>query len=116
MDSKVARRSVGPEQQLRVLKLILNLRRLGDEQNSEKLRIQVRKALCSSEDDDIASTLVDNYIRHAEKVQSKLDGTYEQRQALKRARLETRNSNASRYVDFEAESGDEDEESASEDA
>lgn len=90
-----------------MLKLILNLRKLGNIEASESLRNKVRKALLHSEDDEAASTAVDNYCRRAEKNQNKLDGTLEKRRAEKRARREERTAHASQYVDMEAESGEE---------
>lgn len=105
MDASTSK-SIVPEEQLKVLKLIINLRKLGDTHASEKLRNRVRKALLEAEDDEKAATLVDNYVRIAEKVQSRLDGSLDRKREQKRARREEREARASQYVDIEAESGD----------
>lgn len=107
--------SITPEEQLRVLKLIINLRKLGDINASEKLRNRVRRALLEADDDDNASTLVDSYARIAEKVQSRLDGTLDRKREQKRTRREEREARASQYVDIEAESGDDEENSGDDD-
>lgn len=99
---------VSPEQQLRILKLILGLRSLGDTAASEKLRNRVRKALQGNEDEDTVSIWIDRFCRDAERTQSRLDGTFEKKRAEKRARLEARTLRASRYVDAQAEVGEED--------
>lgn len=108
------KRIVSPDEQLRILKLILNLRKLGDCDASEKLRNRVRKALQDTKDDETTFSVIDHFCRSAEKTQSKLDGTLDKRRAEKRARMEARTHRASQYVDIQAEVGegdsDEDEE------
>lgn len=101
-------RSIAPEQELKVLKLILSIRQLGDVAASEKLRTHVREALVSSATNDDAINAVDGLVHRAQRLQSRLDGSHEARRNLKRMRREERRNAASRYVDAEAESGDED--------
>ncbi|GET88661.1 hypothetical protein, conserved [Leishmania tarentolae] len=106
-------RSIAPEQELAILKLILDLRTLGDVDSSKKVRRRVREALLTSSDDSEAMNKVDDIIRHGKRTQSKLDGSYEERQRLKRKRREEDLAAASRLVDIEAGSGEESEGSAS---
>lgn len=105
--------SISPDQELTVLKLILELRALGDVEESEKLRRRVRKAILQSSDDARAIGKVDELIRRGRRTQSKLDGTYEERQRQKQARREKALASASRLVDIEAGSGDDTEGSES---
>ncbi|KAL7697850.1 hypothetical protein NQL31_005076 [Lotmaria passim] len=106
-------RSITPEQELSVMKLILDLRSLGDVEGSEKVRRRVRDALLRSADDTAAIAKVDEIVRRGKRTQSKLDGSYEERQRRKRERRERDRAAASRLVDIEAGSGDESEGSAS---
>lgn len=102
-----------PDQELQILKLVLNLRKLGDVQASERLRGRVRRALLESPDDSDAQEKAEELIRRATRQQSKLDGSYEEARLKKRLRREQEAARAARYVDAEAETGDEDEEPAS---
>lgn len=106
-------RSIAPDQELAVMKLILDLRSLGDVDGSEKVRRRVRQALQQSSDDAAAMQQVEEIIRRGKRAQSKLDGSYEERQRQKQARREQDRAAASRLVDMEAGSGDESEGSAS---
>jgi hypothetical protein len=106
-------RSIAPDQELSIIKLILDLRSLGDVEGSEKVRRRVREALLKSNDDAAAMTKVDEIIRRGKRAQSKLDGSYEERQRRKRERRERDLAAASRLVDIEAGSGEESEASAS---
>lgn len=106
-------RSIAPDQELSIIKLILDLRSLGDVEGSEKVRRRVREALLKSNDDAAAMTKVDEIIRRGKRAQSKLDGSYEERQRQKRERRERDLAAASRLVDIEAGSGEESEASAS---
>ncbi|KPI85481.1 hypothetical protein ABL78_5441 [Leptomonas seymouri] len=106
-------RSIAPDQELSVMKLILDLRSLGDVDASEKVRRRVREALLKSADDSAAMTKVEEILRRGKRTQSKLDGSYEERQRRKRERREQVRAAASRLVDIEAGSGDESEGSAS---
>lgn len=105
-------RSITPDQELSVLKLILDLRSLGDVEGSEKVRRRVREALLQSDDDSAAMTKVEEIIRRGKRAQSKLDGSYEERQRQKRERRERDMAAAARLVDIEAGSGEESEGSA----
>lgn len=98
---------VSPDEQLRILKLILKLRDLGDPASSEKLRNRVRKVLEGNEDEDTVTAKINHFCRDAERTQSRLDGTLETKRAEKRARMEARTLRASRYVDAQAEVGEE---------
>lgn len=106
-------RSIAPDQELAVMKLILDLRSLGDVDGSEKVRRRVRHALLQSTDDNVAMDKVEEILRRGRRTQSKLDGSYEERQRRKQARREQDRAAASRLVDLEAGSGDESEASAS---
>ncbi|KAG8344578.1 hypothetical protein TRVL_04588 [Trypanosoma vivax] len=98
-----------PEQELDILKIILQLRSLGDVKSSERLRAKVRQCLLESADDDVAIEAADTLLRHYRKVVKKLDGTYEEERELKRLRNEQGARRASMFVDDQAESGEEDE-------
>lgn len=111
---EVVPRSVTPQQELEVVKLILSLRKWGDVDASEKLRSRVRIALLDSPDDSAATAKVEQHIRRAARHQRKLDGSYEAAHEKKRLRREEAQARSSRYVDTQAESGDEDEESSAE--
>ncbi|KAG5478609.1 hypothetical protein LSCM1_06012 [Leishmania martiniquensis] len=104
---------ITPDQELAVLKLILALRSLGDVESSEKVRRRVREALLKSSDDSEAMSKVEEIIRRGKRTQSKLDGSYEERQRRKRKKREQNLASASRLVDVEAGSGEESEGSAS---
>ncbi|KAG5504335.1 hypothetical protein JKF63_04780 [Porcisia hertigi] len=106
-------RSIAPDQELAVLKLILDLCSLGDVEGGKKVRRRVREALLKSNDDSEAMNRVDEIIRRGKRTQSKLDGTYEERQRRKRERREQELAAASRLVDIEAGSGEDSEGSAS---
>ncbi|CAG9574104.1 conserved hypothetical protein [Leishmania major strain Friedlin] len=106
-------RSIAPDQELSILKLILDLRSLGDVEGSKKVRRRVREALLKSSDDSEAMSKVDDIIRRGKRTQSKLDGSYDERQRLKRKRREEDLAAASRLVDVEAGSGEDSEGSAS---
>lgn len=108
----VAARSITPEQELQVLKLIINLRNIGDVVGSEKLRNRVRAALLDSEDDATAIAVVEELVRRAVKLLGKLDGSHEAAREKKRLRKEEAVARAARFVDAEAETGDDDEEPA----
>lgn len=105
-------RSITPDQELSVLKLILDLRSLGDVEGSEKVRRRVRAALLQSDDDTAAMNKVDEILHRGKRAQSKLDGSYEERQRQKRERRERDRAAAARLVDIEAGSGEESEGSA----
>ncbi|CCW68248.1 unnamed protein product [Phytomonas sp. Hart1] len=107
--SNDAVRTITPDQELCVLKLILSLRNLCDIEASEKLRTSVRKALLRSESDHDASIEVEGAVRRARKVESKLDGSYDRARERKRLKREEERARAYRYVDAEAESGDDSE-------
>lgn len=118
MESETARR-ISPEQELSILKLVLRLRSLGNERASDRLRREVRQVLLSAPDDETAGRKVEVCIRDAARQLSKLDGTDEvererkrQRREARRARREEDAARAARYVQLEAESGDDEEESA----
>ncbi|RNF19848.1 uncharacterized protein Tco025E_03987 [Trypanosoma conorhini] len=104
----MAGRSVTPEQELRIVQTILTLRSLGDAASSERLRRKVRRCLQESTDDDTAIATADQLLRRYTKVVRKLDGSYERERGLRRRRSELETRRASRFVDDEAES-DEDE-------
>ncbi|KAK7198356.1 hypothetical protein NESM_000794700 [Novymonas esmeraldas] len=106
-------RSIAPDQELAVLKLLLDLRSLGDAEGSERVRRRVREALLRSGDDAVAMDKVDEIIRRGRRVQSKLDGSHEERQRRKRERRERDMAAASRLVDVEAGSGEDSEGSVS---
>lgn len=97
------------EQELQILKLVLNLRKLGDAEASERLRGRVRAALLESADDAEAQDKTEEIIHRATRQQGKLDGSYEAARERKRLRREEELARAARYVDAEAETGDEDE-------
>ncbi|KEG05952.1 hypothetical protein DQ04_17051010 [Trypanosoma grayi] len=101
--------SVTPEQELHIIKTILTLRSLGDAEASERLRGKVRRCLLDAADDDAAVATAEQLLRRYTKLVKKLDGTYEKERELKRRRSEQGALRASRYVDDQAESGDEDE-------
>ncbi|CCW63729.1 unnamed protein product [Phytomonas sp. EM1] len=101
--------TITPDQELYVLKLILSLRSLGDIGASERLRSSVRKALMRSEDDHDAGIAVDEAVRRARKTESKLDGSYDKARERKRQKREEERARAYRYVDAEAETGDDSE-------
>ncbi|EPY31329.1 hypothetical protein STCU_02552 [Strigomonas culicis] len=102
-------RSITPEQELDVLKLILKLRELGDVGASERLRNGVRKVLLQSKEDEEAMSEVDELIRKGKKTQSKLDGSYEARRERKRLKRAEMQDRASRFIDNTAEEGSDDE-------
>ncbi|KAH9593480.1 hypothetical protein LSM04_006757 [Trypanosoma melophagium] len=108
-------RSVTPEQQLQIIKTILTLRSLGDAAASEKLRASVRRSLLQSESDEEASAVAAQLLRRYTKTVKKLDGSYERERELKRRRSEQLALRASRFVDDQAESGDDSEENSNED-
>ncbi|KAG5478398.1 hypothetical protein GH5_05333 [Leishmania sp. Ghana 2012 LV757] len=105
-------RSVAPDQELAILKLILDLRSLGDVEGSNKVRRRVREVLLKSSDDAEAMSKMDEIIRRGKRKQSKLDGSYAERQRRKRKRREQELVSASRLVDVEAGSGEDSEGSA----
>ncbi|KPA84133.1 hypothetical protein ABB37_02217 [Leptomonas pyrrhocoris] len=105
--------SITPDQELSIIKLILDLRSLGDVEASEKVRRRVREALLKSADDTAAMAKVEEILRRGKRTQSKLDGSYEERQRRKRERREQDRAAASRLVDIEAGSGEDSEGSAS---
>lgn len=72
------------------------------------MRSRVRKILLQHSNADVASAKVDDVLRHYNRIQSKLDGTYDAERQRKRVRREKAVAAASRYVEAEAESGDED--------
>lgn len=117
MDPSKAYRA-SPDQELSILKLLLRIRELGDEEGCEKLRRNVRKALLDSEDEEKASLRLDDLIRHATRLTRKLDGSYEEERMRKRQRREAETRGASKFVELEAgegnESEDEDEEAEAE--
>lgn len=92
-----------------MLQMILKLCAAGAEESGEKFRLKVRKALQESANDEAAIEAVASLLRHYGKVLKKLDGSYEKERELKRLRSERGALRASRFVDDQAESGDEDE-------
>lgn len=106
-------RSIAPEQELAVLRLVLDLRSLGDVDGSDKVRHRVREALVKSADDAAAISKVDEILRRGRRAQSKLDGSYEERQRRKQERRERDMAAAARLVDVEAGSGEDSEGSVS---
>ncbi|RNC34901.1 hypothetical protein TcCL_Unassigned02274 [Trypanosoma cruzi] len=101
--------SVTPEQELQIIQTILALRSLGDTTSSERLRQKVRRCLQESTDDEAAVATADQLLRRYKKIVKKLDGSYEMERELKKRRSEMEMRRASRFVDDEAESGDDDE-------
>ncbi|CAJ1025941.1 hypothetical protein Q4I30_004017 [Leishmania utingensis] len=106
-------RNIAPDQELAILKLILDLHSLGDVESSQKIRRRVREALLKTNDDSEAMSKVDEIIRRGKRVQSRLDGSYEERQRRKRKRREQDLAAASHLVDVEAGSGEDSEGSPS---
>ncbi|PWU84551.1 hypothetical protein C4B63_219g45 [Trypanosoma cruzi] len=101
--------SVTPEQELQIIQTILALRSLGDTTSSERLRQKVRRCLEESTGDEAAVATADQLLRRYKKIVKKLDGSYEMERELKMRRSEMEMRRASRFVDDEAESGDDDE-------
>lgn len=100
--------SITPEQEMKVLKLILSLRDLGDAESSEKLRTKTRKTLLETTDETEAIEEMDSVIHRYTRLKEKLDGSLENRRELKRQKRELRIRQAARFVDDQAESGEED--------